>query len=229
MLAALAGVGKGFRRGERWREGRGPRAARALRSIPPNKTNTPPPSSPKSPPSTQPQNNPSNPLSPPGELTKLGRRMAEFPLDPMLSRALLASEAYSCSVEIATICAMVSIGSAVFYRPKDKARGGGAGAGLLGRGGALEGAFGGRGRAATCRHPPCSFLSAPQTLTRSSRHTNTHTTNNPAPPRRRCTRTTRTAPSRAAPWATTSRCSTCTTAGRRRTSHRSGASRTTCR
>jgi hypothetical protein len=29
-----------------------------------------------------------------GELTKLGRRMAEFPLDPMLSKALLASETY---------------------------------------------------------------------------------------------------------------------------------------
>jgi pre-mRNA-splicing factor ATP-dependent RNA helicase DHX16 len=33
-----------------------------------------------------------------GELTKLGRRMAEFPLDPMLSKALLASETYKvCS------------------------------------------------------------------------------------------------------------------------------------
>lgn len=29
-----------------------------------------------------------------GELTKLGRRMAEFPLDPMLGKALLASETY---------------------------------------------------------------------------------------------------------------------------------------
>lgn len=29
-----------------------------------------------------------------GELTKLGRRMAEFPLDPMLAKALLASEKY---------------------------------------------------------------------------------------------------------------------------------------
>eukprot|EP00775_Hariotina_reticulata_P008556 gene8556-8738_t len=56
-----------------------------------------------------------------GELTKLGRRMAEFPLDPMLSKALLASETYQVSEEVATICAMVSIGSAVFYRPKDKA------------------------------------------------------------------------------------------------------------
>jgi pre-mRNA-splicing factor ATP-dependent RNA helicase DHX16 len=33
-----------------------------------------------------------------GELTKLGRRMAEFPLDPMLSKALLASETYKVCV-----------------------------------------------------------------------------------------------------------------------------------
>lgn len=59
-------------------------------------------------------------LPPAGELTKLGRRMAEFPLDPLLSKTLLASEQYSCSEDIATICAMVSIGSSVFYRPKDK-------------------------------------------------------------------------------------------------------------
>lgn len=30
------------------------------------------------------------------ELTKLGRRMAEFPLDPMLSKMLIASEKYKC-------------------------------------------------------------------------------------------------------------------------------------
>ncbi|KAI8467813.1 MAG: P-loop containing nucleoside triphosphate hydrolase protein [Monoraphidium minutum] len=56
-----------------------------------------------------------------GELTKLGRRMAEFPLDPQLAKALLAAEKYGVSEEVATVCAMVSIGSAVFYRPKDKA------------------------------------------------------------------------------------------------------------
>ncbi|CAD7699242.1 unnamed protein product [Ostreobium quekettii] len=56
-----------------------------------------------------------------GELTKLGRRMAELPLDPMLSKTLIASEAGGVSEEIATVCAMLSVGSAVFYRPKDKA------------------------------------------------------------------------------------------------------------
>ena len=56
-----------------------------------------------------------------GELTRLGRRMAEFPLDPMMSRALLASEKYKCAEEMLTICSMLSVNSSVFYRPKDKA------------------------------------------------------------------------------------------------------------
>lgn len=55
-----------------------------------------------------------------GELTKLGRRMAEFPLDPQLAKALLASEKFGVAEEVATVCAMVSVGSAVYHRPKDK-------------------------------------------------------------------------------------------------------------
>ncbi|XP_029164898.1 pre-mRNA-splicing factor ATP-dependent RNA helicase DHX16 [Nylanderia fulva] len=55
-----------------------------------------------------------------GELTKLGRRMAEFPLDPMMAKMLLAGEKYRCSEEIATIAAMLSVNGAIFYRPKDK-------------------------------------------------------------------------------------------------------------
>ena len=35
-----------------------------------------------------------------GELTKLGRRMAEFPVDPMLSKAIIASEKYQCTDEV---------------------------------------------------------------------------------------------------------------------------------
>lgn len=38
-----------------------------------------------------------------GELTKLGRRMAEFPVDPMLSKTIIASEAYSCTDEVSSI------------------------------------------------------------------------------------------------------------------------------
>ncbi|XP_059826821.1 pre-mRNA-splicing factor ATP-dependent RNA helicase DHX16 [Hypanus sabinus] len=55
-----------------------------------------------------------------GELTKLGRRMAELPVDPMLSKMILASEKYQCSEEILTIAAMLSVNNAIFYRPKDK-------------------------------------------------------------------------------------------------------------
>ncbi|KAF5270505.1 hypothetical protein FQA39_LY08383 [Lamprigera yunnana] len=55
-----------------------------------------------------------------GELTKLGRRMAEFPVDPMMAKMLLAAERYKCSEEIVTIGAMLSVNSAIFYRPKDK-------------------------------------------------------------------------------------------------------------
>lgn len=55
-----------------------------------------------------------------GELTKLGRRMAEFPVDPMMAKMLLASEKYKCSEEVVTIAAMLSVNGAIFYRPKDK-------------------------------------------------------------------------------------------------------------
>ncbi len=54
------------------------------------------------------------------ELTKLGRRMAEFPVDPMLSKMILASEKYKCSEEILSITAMLSVNNSIFYRPKDK-------------------------------------------------------------------------------------------------------------
>jgi pre-mRNA-splicing factor ATP-dependent RNA helicase DHX16 len=46
--------------------------------------------------------------------------MAEFPLDPMLSKTLVASDKYGCSEEVATICCMLSSGNTIFYRPKDK-------------------------------------------------------------------------------------------------------------
>uniref|UniRef100_A0A0E0QHJ3 RNA helicase n=2 Tax=Oryza TaxID=4527 RepID=A0A0E0QHJ3_ORYRU len=55
-----------------------------------------------------------------GELTKTGRRMAEFPLDPMLSKMIVASEKYKCSDEVISIASMLSVGNSIFYRPKDK-------------------------------------------------------------------------------------------------------------
>ncbi|CEI93325.1 Putative RNA helicase [Rhizopus microsporus] len=54
------------------------------------------------------------------ELTKLGRRMAEFPIDPCMSKAIVASEKYECTDEVVSICAMLSEQSSLLYRPKDK-------------------------------------------------------------------------------------------------------------
>lgn len=54
-----------------------------------------------------------------GDLTPLGRKMVEFPLDPPLSKMLLMSETLSCSAEIAIIVSMLSVPS-VFFRPKDR-------------------------------------------------------------------------------------------------------------
>eukprot|EP01104_Vermistella_antarctica_P019886 TRINITY_DN811_c0_g3_i1.p1 TRINITY_DN811_c0_g3~~TRINITY_DN811_c0_g3_i1.p1 ORF type:complete len:1118 (-),score=403.09 TRINITY_DN811_c0_g3_i1:68-3421(-) len=56
-----------------------------------------------------------------GELTRLGRRMAEFPVDPALSKTILASEEFHCSEQIITIAAMLSVNNSIFYRPRDKA------------------------------------------------------------------------------------------------------------
>ena len=55
-----------------------------------------------------------------GELTKLGRKMAEFPVDPMMSKTLIASEKYKCVDQVLSIAAMLSVNASIFYRPKDK-------------------------------------------------------------------------------------------------------------
>ncbi|KAK4727194.1 hypothetical protein R3W88_032111 [Solanum pinnatisectum] len=55
-----------------------------------------------------------------GKLTKVGEIMSEFPLDPMLSKMIVASDKYKCSTEIISIAAMLSIGNSIFYRPKDR-------------------------------------------------------------------------------------------------------------
>ncbi|KAL7064562.1 hypothetical protein AAHC03_05512 [Spirometra sp. Aus1] len=54
-----------------------------------------------------------------GLLTRLGRRMAEFPLEPMLSKMLIMSVHLACSEEVLTIVSMLSVQN-VFYRPKEK-------------------------------------------------------------------------------------------------------------
>ncbi|KAJ1650349.1 DEAH-box ATP-dependent RNA helicase prp43 [Dispira simplex] len=53
-----------------------------------------------------------------GELTALGRQMAEFPLDPQLSKMIVESARFSCTNEILSIAAMLSV-PVVFVRPND--------------------------------------------------------------------------------------------------------------
>jgi ATP-dependent RNA helicase DHX8/PRP22 len=54
-----------------------------------------------------------------GLLTKLGRKMAEFPLEPPQSKMLLASVDLGCSDEILTIISMLQAQN-IFYRPREK-------------------------------------------------------------------------------------------------------------
>ncbi|KAL3426041.1 ATP-dependent RNA helicase DHX8 [Phlyctema vagabunda] len=54
-----------------------------------------------------------------GLLTRLGRKMADFPMEPALAKVLIASVNLGCSDEILSIVAMLSMPT-VFYRPKEK-------------------------------------------------------------------------------------------------------------
>lgn len=54
-----------------------------------------------------------------GLLTRLGKIMSEFPLEPQLSKMLLTSMDLGCSDEIITIVAMLSIPN-IFFRPREK-------------------------------------------------------------------------------------------------------------
>lgn len=56
-----------------------------------------------------------------GDLTSIGQQMSEMPLDPLLSKMLIAaSETYHCVNEILTIVAMLNVPN-VFIRPRDQA------------------------------------------------------------------------------------------------------------
>lgn len=55
-----------------------------------------------------------------GELTKVGRQMAEFPTDPSIARAILAADKLGSVEEILTITSMLAESGALFFRPKDK-------------------------------------------------------------------------------------------------------------
>ena len=55
-----------------------------------------------------------------GEITRTGRKMAEFPIHPMFSKALLEASKYGVLKEILTVISMLSESSSIFHRPKDK-------------------------------------------------------------------------------------------------------------
>lgn len=55
------------------------------------------------------------------QLTELGKHMSSFPIDPLLSRSLLASEELRCGGEMVAIVAMLSADT-VLYVPHDKER-----------------------------------------------------------------------------------------------------------
>ena len=54
-----------------------------------------------------------------GNLTTLGRKMADLPMEPALAKTLIQSVEYECTEEILSIVAMLSV-QTIFYRPKDK-------------------------------------------------------------------------------------------------------------
>ncbi|GAB1319295.1 DEAH-box ATP-dependent RNA helicase prp22 [Madurella fahalii] len=54
-----------------------------------------------------------------GLLTRLGRKMADFPMDPPLAKVLIASVEKGCSDEMVTIVSMLNL-LQIFYRPKEK-------------------------------------------------------------------------------------------------------------
>lgn len=54
-----------------------------------------------------------------GLLTRLGRRMSDFPMDPSLAKVVIAAVDHDCSEEMLSIVAMLNLPS-VFYRPKEK-------------------------------------------------------------------------------------------------------------
>lgn len=54
-----------------------------------------------------------------GRLTDLGKNMAEFPLDPPLSKMLITAGELKCTAEILTIVSMLSV-PPVSFRPRDR-------------------------------------------------------------------------------------------------------------
>ena len=59
-----------------------------------------------------------NALDDDGELTELGKLMAEFPLEPQQSKVLLTAAKYQCIHEMLTIISLLSV-PVIFMRPKE--------------------------------------------------------------------------------------------------------------
>jgi pre-mRNA-splicing factor ATP-dependent RNA helicase DHX15/PRP43 len=57
-----------------------------------------------------------------GNLTRLGTQMAEFPLDPQLSKMLLMSPKFQCSNEILSIVSLLSVPQLFVRPPENKAQ-----------------------------------------------------------------------------------------------------------
>lgn len=55
-----------------------------------------------------------------GKLTKIGKKMSEFPLDPIFTKCILTSDKFDNTKQIISIIAMLNESSNLFYRPKDK-------------------------------------------------------------------------------------------------------------
>jgi pre-mRNA-splicing factor ATP-dependent RNA helicase DHX38/PRP16 len=54
-----------------------------------------------------------------GNLTQLGRKMVQFPLDPPLAKMLLMGHELGCASEVLTVVSMLSV-PPVFFRPSDR-------------------------------------------------------------------------------------------------------------
>lgn len=53
-----------------------------------------------------------------GELTKIGRQMADFPTDSQVAKAIIASDQLGSSDGVLSIMAMLGESSALFFRPR---------------------------------------------------------------------------------------------------------------
>lgn len=58
-------------------------------------------------------------LDPNGKITPLGKKMAEFPLEPSLAKLLIMSVELGCSDDVLTIVSMISVEN-IFHRPRER-------------------------------------------------------------------------------------------------------------